>query len=97
PWRSPCRCTSLVRSRADLLDRVDPEFGFVLRLLTDRPDRQPDAWEVLEADADDTTTGWRLSLDHVMLAVPFTSHPFTSHPFTSQDRKSTRLNSSHVT
>ncbi len=70
-------------SRADLLDRVDPEFGFVLRLLTDRPDRQPDAWEVLEADADDTTTGWRLSLDHVMLAVPFTSHPFTSHPFTS--------------
>ncbi|MCK9792613.1 S8 family serine peptidase [Isoptericola sp. 4D.3] len=65
------------------LDLVDEDLGFVLRLIADRPDVQPDAWEVLEADARDDSTPWTLSLDHVMTALPFTTHPFTTHPFTT--------------
>ncbi len=88
--RQGCRLGLQVRFRpeadaaraADPLGAVDDRYGFVLRLLTDRPDIEPDAWEVLEVDRDDDTS-WRLSLDHVMSALPFTSHPFTSHPFTS--------------
>ncbi|MFE5311098.1 S8 family serine peptidase [Isoptericola sp. NPDC056573] len=65
------------------LDLVDEDLGFVLRLIADRPDVQPDAWEVLEADARDESTPWSLSLDHVLTALPFTTHPFTTHPFTT--------------
>ena len=68
---------------AQPLDMVDEDLGFVLRLIADRPDVQPDAWEVLEADARDESTPWTLSLDHVMTALPFTTHPFTTHPFTT--------------
>ncbi|GAA1715409.1 hypothetical protein GCM10009809_09430 [Isoptericola hypogeus] len=61
----------------------DDELGFVLHLVPDRTDALPDAWEALEADGHDDDTSWRINLDHVMTAMPFTSHPFTSHPFTS--------------
>ncbi|CAM3509360.1 S8 family peptidase [Isoptericola cucumis] len=67
----------------DPLDLVDEDQGFVLRLIADRPDVQPDAWEVLEADSRDESVPWRLNLDHVMSALPFTTHPFTTHPFTT--------------
>ncbi|MDO8150628.1 S8 family serine peptidase [Isoptericola sp. b408] len=74
--RQGCRIRLGVREGAD-------ETVQSLYLLTERPDVQPDAWELREADLDDESTAWRLSLDHVMTTQPFTSHPFTSHPFTS--------------
>lgn len=65
-------------------ESIDDSAGFVLRLMSERADIYPDAWEILEADSRDESTTWRLSLDHVMTTVPFTSQPFTSQPFTSQ-------------
>ena len=88
--RQGCRLGLQVRYRTDAqgaeddaLGGVDEEHGFVLRLLPERQDAQPDAWEALEADGDDESTAWSLSLDHVMSALPFSSHPFSSHPFSS--------------
>ncbi|MEL7975503.1 S8 family serine peptidase [Isoptericola sp. F-RaC21] len=89
--RQGCRLGVEVRYRDEngtaeqtLGESIDDSAGFVLRLMAERADIYPDAWEVLEADSRDESTTWRLSLDHVMTTVPFTSQPFTSQPFTSQ-------------
>ncbi|MCZ2261401.1 S8 family peptidase [Isoptericola sp. QY 916] len=85
--RQGCRLGLQVRYRPDAqgaegdpLDGVDEEHGFVLRLLPENQDAEPDAWGALEADGADESTSWSLSLDHVMTALPFSSHPFSSHP-----------------
>ena len=88
--RQGCRLGLQVRYRSDgqgteddPLDGVDEEHGFVLRLLPENQDAQPDAWGALEADGDDESTSWSLSLDHVMSALPFSTHPFSTHPFST--------------
>ncbi|MGW8566406.1 S8 family serine peptidase [Isoptericola sp. NPDC055881] len=88
--RQGCRLGLQVRYRSDAqaaeedpLQGVDEEHGFVLRLLPENQDAQPDAWEALEADGDDQATEWSLSLDHVMSARPFSTHPFSTHPFST--------------
>jgi hypothetical protein len=88
--RQGCRVGLQVRYRSDgeaadddPLGGVDEEGGYVLRLLPEHQDAQPDAWEALEADGDDESTEWTLSLDHVMTALPFSTHPFSTHPFST--------------
>ncbi|MFD6177923.1 MULTISPECIES: S8 family peptidase [unclassified Isoptericola] len=86
--RQGCRVSLQVHYRedgasSDLLGDVDDQRGFVLRLLPESQDAQPDAWEALEADGDDRSTDWSLSLDHVMSTRPFSTHPFSTHPFST--------------
>ncbi|MFI2103689.1 S8 family serine peptidase [Isoptericola sp. NPDC019693] len=83
-------------------DDCDDDFAFALRLVPDRDGDEPDAWEIVEALGGRLELGGghgcrRVSLDHVMLARPFTSSPFTSSPFTSSPFTSSPFTSSPFT
>jgi len=83
-------------------DDCDDDFGFALRLVPDADGEEPNAWDVVERLSGELDLGEeggcrRVSLDHVMLARPFTSSPFTSSPFTSSPFTSSPFTSSPFT